>query len=103
MGEQATVIAADGRELTLGDVFTIGRADDNDLALPSKTVSRYHVVITREGTRWFLEDRGSPNGTSLNGARVPPGVRLPLRHGDRIGVGAETVLFRRLHSSPIRM
>jgi len=93
VSEQATVITADGRELTLEGAFTIGRADDNDLALPSKTVSRYHVLITREGTRWFLEDRGSFNGTSLNGVRIQPGVRLPLRHGDRIGVGSETVLF----------
>jgi pSer/pThr/pTyr-binding forkhead associated (FHA) protein len=43
--------------------------------------------------RWFVEDRGSFNGTFLNGIRVQPGVRLPLRHGDRIGFGGETVVF----------
>jgi pSer/pThr/pTyr-binding forkhead associated (FHA) protein len=96
---QAFVITAAGRELEVADEFTIGRADDNDLTLPSKTVSRYHLLLIREGARWFLEDRGSFNGTSLNGIRIQPGVRLPLRHGDRIGVGAENVVF----SSPAQL
>jgi pSer/pThr/pTyr-binding forkhead associated (FHA) protein len=96
---QASLITADGREVELTGEFTIGRAEDNDLTLPTKTVSRHHVLIALEGSRWFLEDRGSFNGTSLNGIRIQPGVRLPLRHGDRIGVGAENVVF----SSPAQL
>ena len=32
-------------------------------------------------------------GTFLNGTRVQSGSPLPLRHADRIGIGAETFLF----------
>ena len=49
--------------------------------------------MTEEGERWFLEDRGSFNGTFLNGSRIQAGAKVPLRHGDRIGLGAESVVF----------
>jgi hypothetical protein len=83
----------DGTEYELMGPLTIGRSDENDLAIPSSAVSRRHAaVIEREG-RWYLEDRGSYNGTFLNGVRVNPGTPLPLRHADRIEIGSETLLF----------
>jgi pSer/pThr/pTyr-binding forkhead associated (FHA) protein len=90
---RATLILGDGNELELHEEFTIGRADENDLTLDQPTVSRHHALVVEAEERWFLEDRGSFNGTVLNGIRVQPGVRLPLRHGDRIGFGAEHVVF----------
>ena len=51
------------------------------------------TIVTEEGDRWFLEDRGSFNGTFLNGQRIQAGAKVPLRHGDRIGFGAESVVF----------
>jgi pSer/pThr/pTyr-binding forkhead associated (FHA) protein len=87
------LILPDGSERALAPDFTIGRADDNDLNLEKPTVSRHHAHVTEEGDRWFLEDRGSFNGTFLNGSRIQPGVKVPLRHGDRIGLGAESVVF----------
>jgi FHA domain-containing protein len=83
----------DGTERELHDRLTIGRAPHNDLVLPSSKVSRDHAVIVFEDGRWFIEDRGSFNGTFLNGDRLRPGSRLPLRHADRIGIGAQTILF----------
>jgi len=87
------LILPDGSERALAPEFTIGRADDNDLTLEKPTVSRHHAVVTEEGDRWFLEDRGSFNGTFLNGQRIQAGAKVPLRHGDRIGFGAESVVF----------
>jgi pSer/pThr/pTyr-binding forkhead associated (FHA) protein len=49
--------------------------------------------VTLQDGRWYLEDRGSFNGTYLNGTRVLPGTPLPLRHADRISIGTETLLF----------
>jgi hypothetical protein len=89
----ASLILSDGTELELRPGFTIGRAEDNDLTIEKPTVSRHHVLVTEEGDRWFLEDRGSFNGTFLNGSRIQPGVKVPLRHGDRLGLGAESVVF----------
>ena len=83
----------DGTEYELGERLAIGRAPENDLSLDSKKVSREHAVITFRDGRWFLEDRGSYNGTFLNGTRLQPGIPLPLRHADRVTVGPEELLF----------
>jgi pSer/pThr/pTyr-binding forkhead associated (FHA) protein len=83
----------DGTEHTLKGSVTIGRDPTNDLVLTSNTVSREHASITFRGGRWYLEDRGSYNGTILNGTRLQPSAAFPLRHADRIELGAETVVF----------
>ena len=93
MASAASLILPDGSERPLAGEFTIGRAEDNDLAVEKPTVSRHHALVTEEGDRWFLEDRGSFNGTFLNGSRIQPGAKVPLRHGDRIGLGAESIVF----------
>ena len=47
--------------------FTVGRRPDNDLALMDKgTVSKVHAVITCEGGSFYIEDKGSANGTFIN-------------------------------------
>ncbi|MEA2390719.1 MAG: phosphoserine phosphatase RsbU/P, partial [Solirubrobacteraceae bacterium] len=83
----------DGTEHELQDELTIGRDPECDLPLDSPKVSREHAILRFERGRWFLDDRGSFNGTFLNGVRVQPGSPLPLRHADRIGIGPETILF----------
>jgi hypothetical protein len=83
----------DGREHELAGSVTLGRDARNDLTFSSPTVSREHAAIMFRDGRWFIEDRGSFNGTFLNGSRVQPGTPLPLRHADRIGLGSELVLF----------
>jgi predicted component of type VI protein secretion system len=83
----------DGTEHELKGNVTIGRDAKNDLTFASPTVSREHATIAFRDGRWYVEDRGSFNGTFLNGTRVQPGTPLPLRHADRIGIGSETLLF----------
>lgn len=83
----------DGTEYELQGSVTIGRDATNDLTFASATVSREHAAVSFRDGRWYVEDRGSFNGTFLNGTRVQPGMPLPLRHADRIGIGSETVLF----------
>jgi pSer/pThr/pTyr-binding forkhead associated (FHA) protein len=83
----------DGTEHELKESVTIGRDARNDLTFESASVSRHHAAVVFHDGRWYVEDRGSFNGTFLNGTRVQPGTPLPLRHADRISVGAETVLF----------
>jgi pSer/pThr/pTyr-binding forkhead associated (FHA) protein len=56
-------------------------------------VSRLHAVLiaTPDGG-WAVLDPGSANGTQVNGADIPAGVRVPLHDGDRICLGAWTVI-----------
>jgi hypothetical protein len=56
-------------------------------------VSRLHAVLTAapDGT-WSVTDADSDNGLRVNGRDVPPGQAVPLRDGDRIHLGAWTVI-----------
>jgi hypothetical protein len=93
MAEQIWLTFPDGTEHQLTDSLSIGRDADNDLVMESTAVSRDHAGLTFTDGRWYIEDRGSFNGTYLNGTRVVPGTPLPLRHADRISIGTETLLF----------
>jgi hypothetical protein len=56
-------------------------------------VSRLHAILIAapDGT-WSILDSGSANGTLLNGREIPAGQQIPLQEGDRINVGAWTVI-----------
>jgi pSer/pThr/pTyr-binding forkhead associated (FHA) protein len=83
----------DGTEYELKDTVWIGRDAKNDLVMESAAISREHAGVTFQDGRWYVEDRGSFNGTYLNGTRVVRGTPLPLRHADRISLGTETLIF----------
>jgi len=89
----ASLLLPDGSSWELNEEVAIGRAPGNDLVLPSKSVSRRHAVISQDGSRWFVQDCGSFNGTVLNGGRLQPGVPLPLRHADRLEIGPIVLVF----------
>ena len=56
-------------------------------------VSRLHAVLIAGANRsWSVIDPGSPNGILVNGRDVPPGKSVALRDGDRIHLGAWTVI-----------
>jgi hypothetical protein len=56
-------------------------------------VSRLHAVLIAGPDRnWSVVDAGSPNGIVVNGKDVPAGQAVPLRHGDRIHLGAWTLI-----------
>jgi pSer/pThr/pTyr-binding forkhead associated (FHA) protein len=93
MAAETWLTFADGSEHELKDGLSIGRDTKNDLVLESAAVSREHAALTFRDGRWYVEDRGSFNGTYLNGTRVVPGTGLALRHADRISIGTETLIF----------
>jgi 3-deoxy-7-phosphoheptulonate synthase len=74
----------------LGDVATVGRAHSANVRVDDVGVSRVHARLRRVGGAYVVEDLGSANGTLLNGGLVSrPTV---LREGDKIRIGAGTVL-----------
>ena len=78
--------------LNLGNT-TIGRSRSNDICIDHLEVSGEHALIREEGGRFTLHDRGSTNGTLLNGELV--GAPVMLEDGDEIGLGQAVVLIFR--------
>jgi DNA-binding CsgD family transcriptional regulator len=73
--------------------LTIGRSTDNDVALAGDNeVSRFHALLERVATGWFVRDLSSKNGTFVNGERI--GGDRPLRNGDDIRIGHTRLVFR---------
>ena len=81
-----------GRRYRFDSGVSFGRDAANDVVLNQPAVSRMHARIERQGEGWALLDRGSANGTELNGA--PVAGRAQLREGDRIGLGGVLFEFR---------
>lgn len=67
--------------------ITFGRdpASTVSFAATDAMVSRNHAAVVRRGDSFFVEDRGSFNGTFLNEQRIT--AATPLTHGDRIRFG----------------
>jgi hypothetical protein len=85
-----------GREMRIGRrSVSRGLEPEIDLTGPPADpgVSHLHAVLIAEpdGT-WAVLDPGSANGTIVNAGEIVAGVRVPLHDGDRICVGAWTVL-----------
>jgi serine/threonine-protein kinase len=56
-------------------------------------VSRLHArLIAGPDGNWSVMDLGSTGGTLVNGSEVGPGEAVPLREGDRINLGAWTMI-----------
>ena len=72
----------------------LGRDEDAAVALRSPTVSRHHARIVITGEIASIEDLGSKNGTYLRGQVVTSPTQLA--DGDRIGIGAFELTFRRV-------
>jgi 2-polyprenyl-6-methoxyphenol hydroxylase-like FAD-dependent oxidoreductase len=91
----ATVVVLEGglagkKFVVGGEPLTFGRGDENDIVLATPSASRLHAELRREAAGYVLYDRGSTNGTWVNGAPVT--VR-PLKPGDQIQIGDEVFRF----------
>src|SRR6187402_2336636 len=62
--DQPTVIALTGARLT------IGRLPFNTIQIIDRTVSGFHAELISEHGHYRLHDRGSSNGTFVNGQKV---------------------------------
>jgi pSer/pThr/pTyr-binding forkhead associated (FHA) protein len=66
--------------------FVFGRGVECHIRSNSDWVSRQHCLLRVGADGVHLRDLGSRNGTLVNGARVQG--KCPLRHGDKLQVGA---------------
>lgn len=86
---------ARGQVLEVRDLpAIIGRSPDADITLDDETVSRRHADLRGDRGSIELEDRGSSNGTTLNGNDVAGPITL--HDGDLVGLGSATFLVKRI-------
>ncbi|MCK4839602.1 MAG: FHA domain-containing protein [Desulfobulbaceae bacterium] len=73
-----------------GKPITIGRTTEADVTLDNPSISREHAVVEHEKGRDYLTDKGSTNGTTVNGKKITK--RTHLTANDEIMVGKFTML-----------
>ncbi|MBL9146563.1 MAG: FHA domain-containing protein [Verrucomicrobiaceae bacterium] len=73
-----------------GNRQSVGRNDDNDIAIPDGSVSGSHGEFVNNGGTWVFTDLGSTNGTKINGERVD---NVELGHGAEFEIGNVAVTF----------
>ena len=77
-------------------VSSFGRSSQCDIVLKDPRASRHHGDFRWTGRQWEVADRGSTNGTYVNGVQINrPHV---LRPGDRVSIG-ETTMVLQEHSA----
>ncbi|NUO54887.1 MAG: FHA domain-containing protein, partial [Polyangiaceae bacterium] len=80
------IVSGEPVSLALGERVTIGRGGAT-IVVASRSVSREHVVIRRDGDRVIVEDLGTRNGTFIAGARIAAPV--PIGDGLSLMLGTD--------------
>ena len=97
-GPSAKFTSEGGKEISLNAAGqSLGRSDLHGLAAPGKAdlLSRQHFSLIHENGDYYIEDRGSTNGTRLNGSDIRGKGRQLLKDGDKIDLaGALNITFK---------
>jgi hypothetical protein len=70
--------------------ITFGRSESNDVILTTGLASRVHAELRRVAGGYLLTDRGSSNGTWVNGERI---TKRRLAAGDEFAIGDDVFRF----------
>ena len=91
-GQLVALQEIDERYVALGETFplrpltSLGRAPTNHIVIKDSFASSEHAQIVLKSGQWWLEDRKSRNGTTLN--ELPISGPTIMTDGDIIGVGS---------------
>lgn len=69
-------------------LVTMGRSQANTITLDAPMVSSHHAGLSFRSGAWWLLDKGSRNGTFLNGRRLTVGESRPVQDSDEIKLAA---------------
>ena len=87
-----TLVLDDGTRFELNnDKNIIGRQTTCDIVIADHNVSRVHAEIRLVQGTWHIDDRGSTNGTRVNGTVIVEPTKLVS--GDVIAFGAVNIRF----------
>lgn len=95
-GQLVMLRQVDDLEVPTGQVYpllrlsSLGRAPTNTIPIEDTFASSEHALIALRNGQWWLEDRKSRNGTTLNDVMIEHPV--VVTQGDVIGIGS--VKFR---------
>jgi len=88
-----TLVLEDGTRFELAnDKYIIGRQTTCDIVIADHNVSRVHAEIRHVQGTWHIDDRGSTNGTRVNGTVIVEPTKLVS--GDVIAFGAVNIHFK---------
>ena len=73
--------------------LSLGRTADNDVVLPSSTVSRHHARLYIEGLTTYIADEGSANGVLVDEHRITGPT--PVTESSAIRIGEYRVFLER--------
>jgi len=80
------LIKRTGTDDSLPPSFTIGRTKNNDMSMKDMAISKTHAVIRVSKGTFYIEDRGSTNGSRLNGRSLSEQPEK-IQDKDVIGLG----------------
>jgi len=80
------------REYRLDRDLLIGRSEAADVTLSDDYTSERHAIVSVEGTRLWVEDLGSTNGTTVDGRPVE--AKTAIQRGSTIVVGRTKMVVR---------
>ncbi|GAB4509437.1 MAG: hypothetical protein OHK0046_04390 [Anaerolineae bacterium] len=81
----------DGTYVVVGEVYPLlpltrlGRSPTNNVVIKDNFASSEHAQVVLRDGQWWLEDRHSRNGTTLN--EIPINQPVVMTTGDIIGIG----------------
>lgn len=84
-----------------GDNIGVGRSTGNAICLNTNTISRYHLLFTRDKNgQVFVTDLESANGTFVDGKQLAPNQPLPLRGGEELQIGELRLIYQADQPAP---
>jgi pSer/pThr/pTyr-binding forkhead associated (FHA) protein len=72
------------------ETVTVGRVADNTIHIEDGSVSSHHAELVLENGEYHLNDKGSTNGTFVNGAQITNAI---LKDGDQVRFGSIDCVF----------
>ncbi|MHC4598626.1 MAG: FHA domain-containing protein [Planctomycetota bacterium] len=66
--------------------LALGRASQNDVVIPHRSISKFHALIEKDANRgtYSIQDAGSKYGTAVGGVQIQKDVPVPLRPNEQI-------------------
>jgi pSer/pThr/pTyr-binding forkhead associated (FHA) protein len=86
-----------------GDTLFIGRSSKNDIQIKDSTISRKQIKIFLIGSKIFVEDLKSTNGTLINEKPITPGEGYEVGEGDTITLGKTVIQVASAPSDPFAL
>jgi hypothetical protein len=77
------------RHTVRSESVIIGRGDDCEFRFDSPEVSREHAIVYFQEGTWWLRDRGSRNGTTVDGEQARGSGPVRLYSGSRVVLGSD--------------